>query len=368
MQFLVHVGPPKTGTSAIQNWLVNNREWLVKKGYFYPEHEIDSNGVSSGNLLALYDRDREGNLTFNTVKLESIVAESKRFKCKNVLLSSEFFFAKIDELFDKLSDVLFLAYVRNPLELKESGYNQSIKRHGQFKKFPFEHRLPSRHLDSLAEKYSQLGAEHFKVRFYHQDMFCNGNIIDDFLSCLAIDPRADEVCTQVKRINTSYCAEAMEFKRWVNKLALSRKFDRELDIILQGFNQGTLSYSLIPPKYYAQLRSQCVSKLIAFREVCRVEGVSKFISVVREQSQKPYYSQESLKGSVRVISNYLYTNHQEYYKSLLRELKAKSKVPVDFQLLDVYKEPMPRQDRILHSGILVKVKSCLARLVGRIHR
>ena len=51
----IHVGPPKTGTSAIQNWFSKNADMLRTKGLFYPEHALDPNGVSSGNLSSICD-------------------------------------------------------------------------------------------------------------------------------------------------------------------------------------------------------------------------------------------------------------------------------------------------------------------------
>ena len=44
-----HIGPGKTGTSAIQAWLQSNQAWLKKNSVLYPEHELDINNVSSGH-------------------------------------------------------------------------------------------------------------------------------------------------------------------------------------------------------------------------------------------------------------------------------------------------------------------------------
>ena len=45
----LHIGTPKTGTSALQSFLLNNSEELDRQGYDYPEHKVDVNHISSGN-------------------------------------------------------------------------------------------------------------------------------------------------------------------------------------------------------------------------------------------------------------------------------------------------------------------------------
>ncbi len=56
INIIIHIGPPKTGTSAIQKWLKDHTDDLKQCGVYYPEHLEDSNGVSSGNLLSIFER------------------------------------------------------------------------------------------------------------------------------------------------------------------------------------------------------------------------------------------------------------------------------------------------------------------------
>jgi hypothetical protein len=44
-----HIGAPKTGASAIQKFLLENRQALKSLGFYYPEHALDENGVSGGH-------------------------------------------------------------------------------------------------------------------------------------------------------------------------------------------------------------------------------------------------------------------------------------------------------------------------------
>lgn len=48
-RFIVHVGAPKTGTSAFQEWAVRNRDSLLEAGYFFPT----AGATAGGNHAAL---------------------------------------------------------------------------------------------------------------------------------------------------------------------------------------------------------------------------------------------------------------------------------------------------------------------------
>ena len=89
MEIFIHVGPPKTGTSFIQQWCSRHREWLLIKGVYYPEHHLDNNLISSGNLLSLFELKNDDDLTFSIKKLEVLKKEATELKAKKHLFSSE---------------------------------------------------------------------------------------------------------------------------------------------------------------------------------------------------------------------------------------------------------------------------------------
>lgn len=78
-RLVMHVGLPKTGTTALQRWCDGNREWLRERGIDYPDrthHPLDPK-----HQFVVQDL-----LTGN---LDRFVTELDRSPCTTVLLSSE---------------------------------------------------------------------------------------------------------------------------------------------------------------------------------------------------------------------------------------------------------------------------------------
>ncbi|MFT5824281.1 MAG: hypothetical protein ACI8ZM_005547, partial [Crocinitomix sp.] len=241
----IHIGPPKTATSAIQNWLQNNRDLLLNQGFFYPEHSVDENGVSSGNVLDVFDRNEDTKLVISDKKVKQLLRDCKKNKCDTLLLSSEFFFFQVSELLEIFPHAQLIVYLRFPLDVIESSYNQAVKRHDETKPFSLPKEPNAYHLKFIEKMFAKHGTANFTIRFYEKSMFCNGDIISDFNSILGIenDLSASDI------INSSYTFEALELKRWLNTF-LPVEYQQRVDSFLQSYNHGADSYSLIKPKQY----------------------------------------------------------------------------------------------------------------------
>jgi hypothetical protein len=130
-EIYIHVGPPKTCTSAIQKWLNENQNFLLLSKILYPAHSVEVNGVSSGTVRAIYNVDENKRLNLSVERLQTLLAKFEQGDNRILLMSSEFFFTRMKELKNHIPSVKFIAYLRNPIEIKESNYNQSVKRHFQ---------------------------------------------------------------------------------------------------------------------------------------------------------------------------------------------------------------------------------------------
>ena len=88
-----------------------------------------------------------------------------------MLLSSEFFFREMDEFKLHIPNAKFIAYIRNPLETKESSYNQSVKRHFQVKKINVVRRKQLPFMVRLVEFSEQFGEQDLVLRLYGERYF-----------------------------------------------------------------------------------------------------------------------------------------------------------------------------------------------------
>jgi hypothetical protein len=292
MRIIIHVGPPKSGTSAIQKWLVTHHKLLLDNGIYYPTHEFDKNGVSSGNVLSLYDRSENKKLTFSEDKFRQLCAHCKTLDCDSLLLSSEFFFQRISELNKYFPTATFIAYLRFPIDVAESSYNQGVKRHKETRSFGLPPVPRSYQLEILDKKISTLTNERFILRPYHKQCFAYNNLVGDFLTAIEFDVTAPIIeLLPTDYVNTSYTIESLEFKRWMNQLPLD-SLAHKLDRFLQGYKVGTLDYSLVPEKKFMTYKKAFIKKLKMFCEQYNVEDSERFIQFCEDTKQKKSMKQE----------------------------------------------------------------------------
>tara|TARA_B100000700_G_scaffold329350_1_gene450695 strand:+ start:6342 stop:7727 length:1386 start_codon:yes stop_codon:yes gene_type:complete len=250
MDVVLHIGAPKTGSSAIQYFLHENRTRLLKHGYYYPEHNFDENNVSGGHAhfgaaVAANELEQAKGL------FEQWLNEAQQQGAK-LLISSEALYRhpeRVKQLVNGHS-VSVLAYFRHPLESLVSNHNQSIKRH-----------YSTQTLDAFL--YKQVGVlnrgvsgqvffdwvKHFgrdavSVRPYLASCFVKQQIEHDFLQRLGIAGwSARRFKRNRVRINTSYTYGALEIKRLLNGLLdeqtpqESRRIDRTLQAYADAANR-----------------------------------------------------------------------------------------------------------------------------------
>lgn len=133
-RLFLHAGQPKTGTSAIQSFLAAKRAELMGFGFHYPEAGY---GMGGGHRALVYDvlgrpipRSRQG-------CSERAKQELMSSPVKDAIVSSEFLYGfsalrgtdnVVTRFFrDSGFEVTFFLYVRDPVELCDSGYSQVVK-------------------------------------------------------------------------------------------------------------------------------------------------------------------------------------------------------------------------------------------------
>ncbi|NND69009.1 MAG: hypothetical protein HKN19_15575 [Halioglobus sp.] len=141
----LHIGFPKTGSSALQSWLSLNAVALVQQGIGYADlaPRAKHGEPTSGNGFVLFNALREQ----DTSRVEKLVADTYFTGTANrtAVVSSEFLPAlskqKLLQLRELCADhnieVRIIAYVRSPYERAYSAYVQDLKTKGRADPFGF---------------------------------------------------------------------------------------------------------------------------------------------------------------------------------------------------------------------------------------
>ena len=140
---LLHFGPGKTGSSAIQEWLAAIAGELIPRGILYPPpiKEIAKFSGNGQDLAALLHRPHGATGEGISRALEELLTHYVKLaaerKCHTILLSSEFLPEAPQENLELLRrhacahfDVCVIGFVRDPYWWLWSAWGQSVKRGG----------------------------------------------------------------------------------------------------------------------------------------------------------------------------------------------------------------------------------------------
>lgn len=126
-EIILHVGHGKTGTSYLQSCFALSAEALIEKGVYYPGHWTDERAkrgyITSGNLAGVEQ--------WHQAIMD---AATTKPKFRKILFSNEALFAKILREPERIVEieksypVKVVLFVRDPVDLLASSYNQNIKR------------------------------------------------------------------------------------------------------------------------------------------------------------------------------------------------------------------------------------------------
>ncbi|MDP5031854.1 hypothetical protein [Paraglaciecola sp.] len=337
---VVHVGPPKTGTSAIQKWFSKNRDLLLENGVLYPQHQLDPNGVSSGNLHNVCDISVEGSektppkVLISKTKITHLLECFNRSDAHTLFLSSEYFFQHLEALSLLIPNVEFLAYLRNPIEILESNYNQGVKRNG------FIHSLDSKtfdcfpHVSHLTRFKKAFPASTLTVRYFDLRLNGSSSLVADVLTVLGLDVKAD-LGDALESVNASYNFEALELKRWLNKFSI-KEYQIEIDYILQSYVNGTAKFSLLPPDEYTKIARNYAEMAIPICADLGLKDGVMFSDAILNQQQDLYCEQVLSKKQFSSVVHYLRRKMNikfyPFFKSLLTEERHKSDLYLDWFL------------------------------------
>ena len=248
---VLHVGAPKCGSSAIQRYCMGHRQELLKKGYYYPEHHLDVNGVSGGHTQVagplIHGSQEQAKANF-----QNLLKEAKGLSAC-LLLSAEAFYGQYKAMMEIAAglEVKVIGFLRHPVEYFLANHNQGIKRHMSTQRLnELIPKMLSRATGHLGRQPLLGWADSFSdascVFNTYKSPDAGGELIEvHFLRALGF-PEA-EIQSLTKNLqgmtNRSYVKSALELKRLLNTVleALPDHFANEVDWCLQGFSDQALN-------------------------------------------------------------------------------------------------------------------------------
>lgn len=321
---LIHFGPPKTGSSALQKWLNENQNILRRHSIYYPSHDADANGVSSGNVECVCSIGKDGLFFLDQNKVDKLISDFKQSSYEVLLLSSEAFFRLLEPIAKSFPDSLLVGYIRDPLGFKESIYNQSVKRHGNNKNIELPKQLGWFQLKRFETLLSSIGVKRFKLLAYLPPNGTNHDVVTEFLDILQIK----HSYTKNVIVNNSYCHEALQFRRQLNAFKIG-PIEHELDLILQGYQLGTKDYTYIPNGLFESYKTQCEQVLTDFSSRYDVENMSVLIKSIKNRKTNVYIPQELSDEALTKLILYIRNGYPESYLKLCVALCGQSSESIE---------------------------------------
>jgi hypothetical protein len=221
MRVILHIGMPKTGSSALQRAFVATRRQLRKKGILYPKGTLNHNfliaGLAAPDRIGRvfdqhYDGDHEAVRSDFADFWRNIVQSVERHSPSVVVLSAESLFgqvglpgaANLRTLLAPLGGrTEVVCYVRRPSDYYLSMVQQRLKAAWTMRPVgPVGYRAP---LES-----AMAAADAVHVVRYDRSLFPQGDIVADFASRFMPEAAADLCAVADPKVNTSMSAEAMD--------------------------------------------------------------------------------------------------------------------------------------------------------------
>jgi len=263
----LHIGTPKTGTTTLQRYLVNNRDYLYKKGFLIPKvssfkngnHQYVANYSSGSNnqwkrthmrISCGTETEKELN-DFRDKFYISLRNEIKSFKGHSVLLSSEHLYIKLKDeaeiirlkkLFSGIcEDIKVVVYLREQSELLVSNYTTSIRNSKKTRISSIQEFSNNDLYDynyRLKKWEDVFGLDNIILKIYDKKKFYKGDIINDFCHTLNI-PRRDH---QPILLNTAMSAKKCEFFRIIKNNIKNLSGEKYIPIkkLILKFLDGTV--------------------------------------------------------------------------------------------------------------------------------
>lgn len=316
-KIIVHLGPPKTGTSAIQSWLNQNALSLNKHDIFYPGHTADENGVSSGNFEHILSLDTSsGNYYFDDNKLRDTVRKFENSNMSTLLLSSEHFYYYLIWFFSRLPEATFIFYIRHPLALIESAFNQEVKRHLRTSPFSIPEKIRFNALEIVSNIANEFQCK-VNYAYFDNKLFYGGTLLSDFLHQLNIENLANAAENDFQ-LNRRYSPGALFLMRLCNGFT-DANVRRRLDIILQEYSETQEAFSCMSETVLAEANKIIEDEAVHLANINESLDLEKLMQLVSAYRLPRQADNLAVDADLTKLLKYVRAKNKALYSTLIKQ-------------------------------------------------
>lgn len=234
-KLILHIGTQKTGSSAIQVFLTQNQQSLIKAGLEYLDPRANKFGLfnmnHSGLVLALTGFWRSGSHQLPKEKTWLMLREKVEQSKHGVIISSEGFstpevLQHMDFIKDSLSgfDVKVVIYLRRQDIFAQSLYKEQIKdrEHRSFA-LAYEEAGYKKFLDykEIVDQWGNaFGKHNIQVRPYERGQLKNGDIVADFMQTIGAKMNK-KMLRSDKPVNQTMNSHVLQISRELNAIGVN---------------------------------------------------------------------------------------------------------------------------------------------------
>lgn len=324
----LHLGTNKTGSSAIQYFLYNNKSLLDQNDFYYPSDGTYFNlHEYSQSLLAHAVKNSRPEylsrkVSFTKEKcIEDIKRDLEKSKASNVVVSSEHFSVGYDkQMMEQVRDIFaaffdeikVIIYLRRQDLYLESEYNQATKTGANTDSFDVfaAKKLERNYYDFLEMLSSVFNHNQIIVRPFEASQLFNNDLVSDFLNTVGLNVNTERIIK-----NESISVEMLEVLRTFNKNFKLIDQRKALHAFLRSaaipFNQE--KYTICPPELRKKIldKNRLNNALVAKKYLGRDDGI---LFHEPEVSALPFFTGITLDRFSEISSIIWSFQFQAYFK------------------------------------------------------
>jgi hypothetical protein len=332
----LHIGMPKTGTTALQNFFSINREMLQSHGIHYPLNDVWymahhrlgwalNNVQADGYHVDLESPEKEWSNILGENRGRTLISTETLSKCTCQSIQ------KVKGFVSEYR-VKVIIYLRRQDTLVCSQVNQMTK-HGSFVWPSSSDIIQANNSQKIIQSWADVfGKENVIVRPYEKGQFYGDAIFSDFLHYVFGLKLTDEFLLPERDHNPRLHRVALEYKRFLNFLPLPMEQKRDALEPLHQYSQQLYSqkrddFSLLSPSQCLEMIQQYAesNEKIAREYLGRKDG-RLFCDPLPDPNEpwKPYPGLLS-KDDIKQISRLITEGDPEYATQLGRAIQINLK-------------------------------------------